>query len=139
MFKGKPIPSVAALVEAMFMAEMKGLLLTAGHDLDALQLPLTLDVATGEESYTLLRGDPQAPKAGDMFIRDQQGIVSSIVYGPDRRTQIAAGTRNAAFTIYAPAGIGPQQIHAQLEQIVENVLVVAPEARVETLDVYGAH
>ena len=39
LFKGKSIPSVAALVEAMFMAEMNDLLLTAGHDLDALHLP----------------------------------------------------------------------------------------------------
>ena len=31
-FKGKSIPRVAALVEAMFMAELKNLLLTAGHD-----------------------------------------------------------------------------------------------------------
>jgi hypothetical protein len=46
-FKGKTIPSVAALVEAMFMAELKNLLLTAGHDMDALSLPLTLDVARG--------------------------------------------------------------------------------------------
>jgi len=37
-FKGKSIPNVAALVEAMFMAEVKNLLLTAGHDLDALRL-----------------------------------------------------------------------------------------------------
>ena len=47
VFKGKSILGVAALVEAMFMAEVKNLLLTAGHDLDALQLPLTLDVAQG--------------------------------------------------------------------------------------------
>ena len=33
--KGKPIPSRAALVEAMFMAELRSLVLTAGHDLDA--------------------------------------------------------------------------------------------------------
>ena len=39
VFKGKPIPSVAALVEAMFMAEVKNGLLTAGHDLDRLQTP----------------------------------------------------------------------------------------------------
>src|SRR5512143_2868764 len=70
LFKGKSIPSVAALVEAMFMAEMDGLLLTAGHDLDTLHLPLTLDVADGTESYTLLRGEPQVTKAGDMLIRD---------------------------------------------------------------------
>jgi hypothetical protein len=36
--KGKPIPSRAALVEAMFMAAR--LVLTAGHDLDALAGPL---------------------------------------------------------------------------------------------------
>src|SRR5690606_15653119 len=52
-WKGKSIPRVAALVEAMFMAEIQDLLLTAGHDLHRLQLPLTLDVATGQESYTL--------------------------------------------------------------------------------------
>ena len=32
VLKGKSIPRVAALVEAMFMAEMKDMLLTAGHD-----------------------------------------------------------------------------------------------------------
>ena len=36
VFKGKAIPSVAALVETMFMAEVKNMLLTAGHDLDKL-------------------------------------------------------------------------------------------------------
>ena len=68
VFKGKAIPSVAALVEAMFMAEVKNMLLTAGHDLDTLQLPLTLDVSQGDERYTLLRGQEQELKAGDMFI-----------------------------------------------------------------------
>src|SRR5215211_604601 len=43
-WKGKSIPSVSSLVEAMFMAEVKNLLLTAGHDLDTLHLPLALDV-----------------------------------------------------------------------------------------------
>src|SRR5512145_1636245 len=63
-FKDKSIPSVAALVEAMFIAEIKNLLLTAGHDLDTLHVPLTLDVAQGDERYTLLRGQEQALKAG---------------------------------------------------------------------------
>ena len=88
VFKEKHIPSAAGLVEAMFMAELDNLLLTAGHDLDALRLPLTLDVALGSESYVLLRGSPQTPKSGDMIISDGEGIISSIVYGPDQRTQI---------------------------------------------------
>jgi len=138
LFKGKSIPSVAALVEAMFMAEMSGLLLTAGHDVDVLRLPLTLDVARGDESYSLLRGEAQTLKAGDMYIRDGEGIISDIIYGPDQRTQIAASTRNAVFTVYAPAGISPEAVRAQLEQIRDNVLVIAPGARLETLEVVGA-
>lgn len=138
LFKGKSIPSVAALVEAMFMAEMSGLLLTAGHDLDVLRLPLTLEVAGGSESYIVLRGDTQALKAGDMYIRDGEGIISDILYGPDQRTQITTSTRNAVFTIYAPAGVSPEAVRAQLEQIRDNVLVIAPQARTETLEVLGA-
>ena len=46
-FKGKSIPSVASLVEAMFMAELKNMLLTAGHDLDVVNGQVTLDVSDG--------------------------------------------------------------------------------------------
>src|SRR5829696_7644310 len=46
--KGKPLPRVAALVEAMFIAELNNLLLTAGHDFDALALPIRLAVGAGE-------------------------------------------------------------------------------------------
>ena len=134
--KGKSIPSVAGLVEAMFMAEMEDMLLTAGHDLDALHLPLRLDVATGTERYTLLRGDEQTLKAGDMMIRDQEGVISSIVYGPDQRTQITPETRNVMFTVYAPPGIDEQAVASHLEHIRDHVMVFAPQAQVEVLKVF---
>jgi DNA/RNA-binding domain of Phe-tRNA-synthetase-like protein len=134
--KGKSIPSVAALVEAVFMAEMQDLLLTAGHDLDALQLPLTLDVAAGTEQYALLRGEEQELKPSDMMIRDQKGVISTIIYGPDQRTQITTDTQNVIFTVYAPLGIDEQTVREHLEHIQENVLVFAPQAQVEVLQVY---
>lgn len=137
VLKGKSIPSVASLVECMFMAEVKNMLLTAGHDLDKLQLPLTLDVTQGTESYTLMRGETQTVKAGDMTISDQAGIISNIIYGPDQRTQIAESTRNVVFTVYAPAGIDEQLITSHLEDMREYVMVIAPEAAVQTLEVYG--
>ena len=136
VLKGKSIPSVAALVESMFMAEMQDMLLTAGHDLDKLHLPLTLDVATGTEGYTLLRGEEQMLKPGDMMIRDQSGVISSIIYGPDQRTQITSGTRNVIFTVYAPPGIDEKTVVDHLEHIEENVFVFAPQAQVELLKVY---
>lgn len=136
VLKGKSIPSVAALVESMFMAEMQDLLLTAGHDLDVLQLPLRLDVATGSEQYTLLRGDGQILKPGDMMISDQTGVISSIIYGPDQRTQITPDTQNVVFTVYAPPGVDEPTVLEHLQHIQDNVLVFAPQARVELLKVY---
>lgn len=136
-WKARSIPSVSALVEAMFMAEMKNMLLTAGHDLDVLHLPLTLDVSNGTESYMLLRGDEQVLKAGDMMIGDGMGIVSSVVYGPDQRTQITDGTRNVVFTVYAPPGINEQTVAQHLQGIQEYVMVIAPQAQVGLLKVYG--
>jgi DNA/RNA-binding domain of Phe-tRNA-synthetase-like protein len=136
VLKGKSIPSVAALVEAMFMAEMQDLLLTAGHDLDVLQLPLSLDVATGTEKYTLLRGEEQILKQGDMMISDQSAVISSIIYGPDQRTQIKPETSNVIFTVYAPSGIEEQAVLEHLQHIRDNVLIFAPQAQVDSLSVY---
>ena len=139
LFKDRPIPSVAALVEAMFMAEIKNLLLTAGHDLDILQLPVTLNVASGNEQYTLLRGQAQALKSGDMFMADQAGVISSIIYGPDQRTQITASTRNVLFAVYAPTGVSPDAVEAHLQDIRDHVLIVSPDAMVDVLQVFSGN
>lgn len=137
VLKGRSIPTVASLVECMFMAEVKNMLLTAGHDLDKLQLPLTLDVTDGTESYTVMHGVEQVVKAGDMMISDQGGIISNIIYGPDQRTQITESTRNVAFTVYVPAGIGEELIVQHLQDIRNYVLVIAPETELEIIDIYG--
>lgn len=137
VLKGKSIPTVAALVESMFMAEVKNMLLTAGHDLDKVQLPLILDVTQGTESYTVMRGENQIVKAGDMMISDQAGIISDVIYGPDQRTQITAETHNVVFTVYIPAGIEEPVIVQHLEDMRDYVTVIAPQAQVELLHVYG--
>ncbi len=133
VFKGRSLPSVAALVEAMFMAELKNMLLTAGHDLDAVREPVTLDVAQGTEHYTCLGGQETDLKAGDMAIADAQGVLSSIIYGPDARTPITPETRNVLFTVYGPPGVSAAAMQAHLEDIRDNVRVVAPEAEVAVL------
>jgi DNA/RNA-binding domain of Phe-tRNA-synthetase-like protein len=138
VFKDRALPSVAALVEAMFMAEIKNLLLTAGHDLDQLNLPVTLNAASGNEVYMLLRGQEQTLKAGDMFMSDQDGVISSVIYGPDQRTQITPATRNILFAVYAPAGIAIDSVEAHLQDIRDYVLLVSPKASVEMLQVFGS-
>lgn len=126
VFKGKSIPRVAALVEAMFMAELKNQLLTAGHDLATVARPFGVKVADGNERYIRINGQEQQLKEGDMFIADAQGVMSSIIYGPDRRTQIGPQTTAAVFTVYAPAGIAPETVAGHLEDIKSYVALFAP-------------
>jgi len=133
--KGKSIPSATTLVEAMFTAELKNLLLTAGHDLDTLQGALRLDAANGGESYEGLNGKPQALKPDDMYITDGAGIISSILYGPDRRTMITPQTRRALYTVYAPAGIPVEDVRSHLEDIAGLIRLAMPETEVVSLDV----
>ena len=137
VLKDKSVPSVAALVEAMFMAELKNQLLTAGHDLEAVQQPVRVDVASGSETYVRLNGQEQQLKAGDMFIADADSVLSSIIYGPDRRTQIRPETGQVLFTVYAPAGIDRETVRQHLQDIRSYVLLVTPEAQTTLLNVYG--
>jgi DNA/RNA-binding domain of Phe-tRNA-synthetase-like protein len=138
VFKGKSIPTVAALVEAMFMAELKNLLLTAGHDLDSIQGTPAVDVALGNEIYTKLNGQGQILKAGDMYIHDDTGVLSSIIYGPDQRTRITPTTTRTLFTVYGPPGIGVEQMRGHLEDIKDYARLISPDMHVETLEVVSA-
>jgi len=135
--KGKAIPSVAALVESMFMAELKNMLLTAGHDLETVRMPVRIEVAQGTEQMVCMNGQEQQLKAGDMMIADADKVLSSVIYGPDRRAQITPQTSQVLFTVYAPAGIERGAVRAHLEDIRDYVWLVTPEAKVLELQVYG--
>jgi len=135
VFKGKAIPSVASLVEAMFMAELEDLMLTAGHDLDALQGDPRVDVASGSEEYVMMNGQPQVLKPNDMFIHDDAGVLSSIIYGPANRARITPETNRVLFTVYAPPGIGLDGVKVHLERLREYVQIIGPQAQVEYQEV----
>jgi DNA/RNA-binding domain of Phe-tRNA-synthetase-like protein len=131
--KGKPIPSRAALVEAMFMAELKNLILTAGHDFDAVAAPVRVSPTAEGDRYVLLNGNDVVLAPGDMMMADRVGILSSVLRGPDRRTRITPPTRNVLFAAYAPAGVGEDVVRRHLEDLRTNVRLVAPTAQTEEL------
>jgi DNA/RNA-binding domain of Phe-tRNA-synthetase-like protein len=136
--KGKTIPSVVPLVEAMFMAELKNMLLTAGHDLNALELPVTLDISKGHEQYTMLNGKERSLKPGDMMMADNQGTISSVIYGPDRRTRITQETENPLFVVYAPPGVGEDRVIRHLQDVKEYIELFSPEVYVDSLETFVA-
>ncbi len=134
-FRGKSIPTVACLVEAMFMAELHHMLLTAGHDLDLVEPPITLNAAKGDETLVKMNGEAQILKEGDMFVSDSVAPLSSVIYGPDSRTRIVERTTRVLFTVYGVPGIGDQAVRQHLEDIAANVRLFSPEAAVTCMDV----
>lgn len=136
--KGKSIPNVPPAIGAMFMAELKNQLLTAGHDLSSLQGSLQLGVATGDEHYLLLNGTSQHLKPGDMMISDDSGTISSIIYGPDQRTRLKPESQSVIYTVYGVPGIDEDQIYNHLEDIRDFFLAGYPDSNVAQLKVYGA-
>ena len=136
IWKGRTIPSVSAIVKAMFMAELFNMLLTAGHDLGKIVLPLRLDVGRETETYMALGNEQRLVKQGDMRISGASGVISSIIGGPDQRTAITADTRDLLFTVYAPPGIGEVLVRSHLGDVQRFVRTVAPEARTDLLETH---
>lgn len=137
--KGKPLPGVSPLVDANFMAELETLVLSAGHDADRLEPPLTLDATEGGEAFRQLSGSQATLKPGDMMMSDGAGIVCTVLYGQDQRTPISPRTRRALYVAYAPAGVPVETVERQLSSIRDNVHLFAPDAEVELLEFYAAH
>jgi DNA/RNA-binding domain of Phe-tRNA-synthetase-like protein len=136
--KGKALPRVAALVKAMFIAELRNLLLTAGHDLDALELPVRLEVGSGE-SFVAANGQETSVKPGDMFIADAQGrVLSAIITGPSDFARIAPETTAALVYAYAPPGVDSTLVETHLAEIEGNVKLIAPEAEVVSREIVTA-
>jgi DNA/RNA-binding domain of Phe-tRNA-synthetase-like protein len=137
VLKGRSLPRGSALLEAMFSAEIKNLLLTAGHDLSAVHTPVTLNAARGDETYMTFSGEDKTLKPADMYMADAEGIISSVLYGPDHRTRMMPTTQDVLFTVYAPQGIEREMVLNHLQDIQYGVLLAAPTAQVELLEVFG--
>ena len=135
---GKSIPSGDALVSAMFMAELEDLLLTAGHDLDQISGSVRFDAAQGSENYERMNREIQTLKSGDLYSADDAGVLSSVIYGPDRRTRIQPATTAALFTTYGVPGIGSELVYAHLRRLHDLICKFSPGAEVIQLEVYGA-
>ena len=136
--KGKSLPHVSPLVDANFTAELETLVLTAGHDADVLKSPLTVDATKGGEMFTQMNGSERSLKADDMMMSDTRGIICTVLYGQDKRTPISKKTQRALYVAYVPVGVPKEAVMRQLESICENVLLFAPDAGVEGLELYSA-
>lgn len=135
--QGRSLPSVSSLVDTMFIAELRNGLLTAGHDLNTVREPITIDASQGTEDYTKMNGKEQTLKVGDMYMRDAEGVVSCVLSGPDARTQITPSTTSAMFVVYAPEGIARQEVIRHLAEIQDGTNRFSTDAQTIMLETFG--
>ena len=131
VLKGKNLPDVSPLVDSNFIAEVETLVLTAGHDAAKLYGPILMDVSREGDHITQMNGETKAIRAGDMIMRDENGICCTIIYGQDNRSPILSETSHVLYVAYAPAGVPAETVDMQLIRIEENIRLFSPNANVE--------
>ncbi len=135
VLKNKDLPNVAALVESMFMAEVKNLLLTAGYDFNTVSENVYVKLADGNASFEGIGNKTKTPPQNDILFTDSNGILGSIICGPDHKSRITSQTTKALFVIYGVPGITYIQIKEHLEDIETNVKVLAPDSFVSHISI----
>lgn len=133
---GRPIESPSALVEAMFTAEVDSLVLTSGHDLDALAEPLQVDVARDGDLYTKISGKEERLRPGDMIVRDAEGVIASVLHGPDSRTRLRAASTAALFGAWCPVGLAADVAERHLNALAALLRLEWPEAIIDAPRIY---
>lgn len=136
--KGKGLPTVNPLVDSYFAAELESFILTAGHDADKLNGPVTLGVTEPGDTLVMMNGETREVKPGDMKMMDGDELVCTILYGQDKRTPITPQTSSVLYVAYVPAGVEPAIVRANFERIKANVALVSPEAEVELEEIFSA-
>jgi DNA/RNA-binding domain of Phe-tRNA-synthetase-like protein len=135
---GKSLSSGSAVLTAMFMAEVKNMLLTAGHDCYTLEYPVRITIGTGKETFTDIRGAEKTSVDGDMIMTDGKGVISSILLGPDSRTKLTPSVREVLFAVYAPFEVEKEVVASHLRDIESYVKTFSPNATTEFLEVFEA-
>lgn len=136
--KGTAIPRRAALVEAAFAEELASGLLTALHDSDVIGESIVTDIATGDEVVVAYNGQEFRLDADDMYMRNDIGVLTSIVKGPTAYGRVTSETTNVTVCVYAPAGIGSDAVARHLAAIAENMRLVSPAAEVVASEIISA-
>jgi DNA/RNA-binding domain of Phe-tRNA-synthetase-like protein len=129
--KDKNLPDMCSLVDSAFISEMETFVLTAGHDVDRLQPPILIDVSHEEDQMVQMDGVVKVIRAGDMIMRNAEGISCSILYGQCKRSPITAQTSHVLYVAYAPSGVPKETVLAHLQGIEANIRLFSPTAIVE--------
>lgn len=131
--KGKSIPSVQALVEAMFMAELNSQILTAVHDYSKVGDDFFFELAEGTESFVGMGGKEKQIQMNDIVFKSKDQIFGTVLQGPDHETRITLDSKCAVFAAYGVPGVEKEAIENHLNEILEYVIIIKEDTELRGL------
>ncbi len=135
VLSGKKFPEETALVQILFLAELKTQLLIAAHDLKKCHLPLTIQMSQGGETLLGSNNRNIVLKPNDICLRDTDDYILSIIYGQDERTRITKETTDVLFLIDGVPGLERKYVEDGLATLLSYVRAFEPDIKPKELKV----
>lgn len=102
------LPSILPVVDAYNLASARTLVPISAFDLEALELPLTLDLAEAGETFEPIGAEPAPVDEGRPVWRDQSGIVSLFLHRDGQRTAISETSQEIVLAVAGPTPLAPR-------------------------------
>lgn len=112
----KGLPQGIPLVQALLLVEMSAGLLMGAQDALAVQGDLVYDLARAGETFQGMRSEVQC-REGEIVLRDEAGVIASLLQGPDHRTRLGKSAKDVVFFIFAVPTITAQDLWEGAEMV----------------------
>lgn len=131
MFKGQPFPQDNPVTEVPFLLELTSFVLSGTHDIDRLEGPVELYLASEKTPFEGMHGRQLHTYPGDFCGRDSGGIIFSEIAGTDGRTCARPESRHVFYPVFGTPELPVAVIEQAMETLERYIGVLAPQAQVE--------
>lgn len=112
----KGLPPGNPLVQALLLAEMSTGLLMGAQDAATVQGELTYDLAQAGETFSGMRSEVRCGE-NEIVLRDHEGIIASLLQGPDNRTRLSKSTKDVVFFIFSVPTISAAELQEGADMV----------------------
>ena len=130
LLKGRSFPSGDPISEAAFLTELCTRALLGVHDVERICGRAELFCPTEKIPFPGMRGGETHCYPGDVTGRDGEGIIFSLIAGPDGRTCIRSDSTHVLYLVFGVPGVSPADIASLQERLTGYVRILAPEAEI---------
>ena len=133
--KNGKIPIQSTLKDALFMVEMKHQCMISGHDLDALKEEIIFDINQHDNDFENIQGKIESLPPGDIILRDNEQVLTSLLHGPGYDDKIEKDTKNVLYLFWYFDKIAEKESNKYLKELSNYIKHVSSKnTKISTID-----